>query len=138
MSHFKKALDLLECQRIAYGDMLQLGMEQKSCIANDDVSGLDAAFRGMHHAMVEIELRQAEMPELSEGQRGDRAFLDSRVSVRQIIMRVEEIRKLNERALEMLRDRTKRDLGKLGQGRRATKGYKNVRVRESRFLDSLR
>ena len=134
----KRALDLLEHQRIAYGDMLQLGLEQKSCIENEDLPGLESAFRGMHHGMVEIELRQAEMQDLTDGERGDRALLDSRASVKQIITEVEEIRKLNERALHILLDRTKRDLGRLGQGRRAAKGYTNVRVRESRFLDSLR
>ena len=138
MTELKKALELLECQRIAYGDMAQLGMEQKSCIENEDLSGLESAFQGMHQAMVEIELRQAEMPDLTDGARSDQALLDSKASVTQIIMKVEEIRKLNERALHILLERTKRDLGKLGQGRRAAKGYTNVRVRESRFLDSRR
>jgi hypothetical protein len=138
MGNLKKALELLECQGIAYGDMLRLGMEQKSCVENDDLPGLESAFRGVHRAMVDIELRQAEMPDLSGSERLDRAFRESAASVREMIMRVEEIRKLNERALEMLLDRTKRDLGKLGQGRRAAKGYQNVRVRESRFHDSLR
>ncbi len=138
MAELKRALDLLERQRIAYGDMLQLGLEQKSFIENEDLPGLESAFRGMHHAMVEIELRQAEMPDLKEGERGDRALLDSKASVKQIIIKVEEIRNLNERALYILLDRTKRDLGRLGQGRRAAKGYTNVRVRESRFLDSRR
>ena len=138
MAELKQALDLLERQRIAYGDMLQLGVAQKSCIENEDLSGLESAFQGMHHAMVEIELRQAEMPFLTDAEKDDRALLDSRSSVTQVLMEVEEIRKLNERALHILLERTKRDLGKLGQGRLAARGYTNVRVRESRFLDSLR
>lgn len=118
--------------------MLRLGVEQKSCIENENLTGLEAAFRGMHHAMVEIELRQIEMPDLTDAERGDRGLRDAMASVSQIILEVEEIRKLNERALHVLLDRTRRDLERLGQGRRAARGYTNVRVRESRFLDSTR
>ena len=138
MAELRKALDLLERQRIAYADMLELGMEQKSCIENEDLSGLESAFRGMHDAMVEIELRQAEMPDLTDGEKGGRTLADAKASVSQMIIKVEEIRKLNERALHILLERTKRDLGRLGRGRRAAKGYTNPRVRESRFLDRRR
>lgn len=137
MAGLKKALDLLDRQRGVYGAMLELGREQRVCIENEDLPSLEVAFRGMHEAMVEIQLRQAEMPDLTDGERLDRELAGSRDSVGKVILEIEEVRRLNESALVLLLERTRRELNTLGQGRRATQGYKHAHVGESRFLDSI-
>ena len=135
MAGLKRVLELLYRQRGVYGAMLELARKQKLCIENEDLPGLEAALGGMHEAIVEIQLRQVEMPVLTDGERADRKLAASRASVEKVILEVEELRSLNERALVVLLGRTKQELNTLGQGRRATQVYKHSQVGEARFLD---
>lgn len=125
-------------QKTAYEHMYELGLEQKSCIENEDIAGLEVAFRGLHQAMIDIQLHHAEMPDLSTRENAHPTLQERRGAVRQAILKVEELRQLNARAVQFMLESTRGELNRLGQGRRAAHGYRNAHVRESRFLDSLR
>lgn len=116
-----------------YEAMYQLGLEQRECIAREDLEGLAASFQRTRRLMDRIRLRQEQAPELG-GQEAEAA----RDEVRRLIGRLQELRRENEAAVAALLARTREEVRQFQQGRRALRGYQQSGLSESRFIDRLR
>jgi hypothetical protein len=120
-----------------YRSMYQLGLEQRSCIAGEDLAGLDASFGRMHRVMDRIRLRQTDLDELCSG--GVPAGVaERREALRTIVVELQELRRVNERAVRQLQGRTREELKQVQQGRRAARGYRHSKVEQARFFDGTR
>ncbi|MBI2504126.1 MAG: hypothetical protein HYW07_12955 [Candidatus Latescibacteria bacterium] len=117
-----------------YRAMYQLGLEQRDCIAREDLEGLGNSFRRLRRLMDRIRLRQAGRPAAGnspeeEGQREE---------LRRVIAELQELRRGNEAAVQGLLSRTREELRQFQQGRRSLRGYQTTRPSEARFFDGVR
>ncbi len=114
--------------------MYQLGLEQRDCIAREDLEGLGASFQRTRRLMDRIRLRQEHRPALGttpevEGQRNE---------LRRLVGQLQELRRDNEAAVQQLLARTRDDLRQFQQSRRALRGYQQAGLSEARFIDRVR
>ncbi|MCC7260906.1 MAG: flagellar protein FliT [Candidatus Latescibacteria bacterium] len=123
------------CQDLAdYEVMYQLGLEQRDCIAREDLEGLAASFQRTRQLMDRIRLRQ----EGSPGPGREPGEATQREAVRRLLGRLQELRRDNEAAVQGLLARTREEVRQFQQGRRALRGYQKAGLSEARFIDHVR
>ena len=139
MGEMEKALEILDQHYEDYRAMYRVGLEQRDCIAREDLSGLEVSFERMHRLTDRIRRRQAGMPELGPGGGAAPGELQQRhQNLRHIIGELQEVRQSNERAVKRLLQRTRDELRQFGKGQRAARGYRRTRVQDARFFDGTR
>lgn len=123
------------CQDLAdYEVMYQLGLEQRDCIAREDLEGLAVSFQRTRQLMDRIRLRQ----EGSSGPGREPREATQREEVRRLLGRLQELRRDNEAAIQGLLARTREEVRQFQQGRRALRGYQKTGLSEARFIDHVR
>jgi hypothetical protein len=130
--------DVLDRQYEDYRSMYQMGLEQRSCIAGEDLAGLDASLGRMHPLMDRIRLRQAQCDALFPRGGVPDAVARKREALRLIVVELQELRRVNERAVRRLLERTREELRQVQQGRRAVRGYRQRPSEPARFYDGTR
>jgi hypothetical protein len=117
-----------------YQAMYQLGLEQRDCIAREDLEGLGSACQRQRRLMDRIRLRQEGRP--ASGSSAEE--LRQREELRRLIAQVQELRRGNEEAVQALLGRTREELRQFQQGRRSLRGYRRTGPAEARFVDRVR
>lgn len=138
MERTARVAQVIDRQYEAYKSMYQVGLEQRSCIAGEDLAGLDDSFARLHRLMDRIRLRQAELDELCPGGSFPAELGERRQALRLIVLELQDLRRVNEKALRGLLDRAREDLKQVQQGRRAVRGYGLAQVHQARFFDGTR
>ena len=117
-----------------YQAMYQLGLEQRDCIAREDLDGLGSSFQRLRRLMDRIRLRQEGRP--AAGNTPEE--LHQREELRRVIAELQELRRNNEVAAQGLLSRTREELRQFQQGRRSLRGYQTTGPSEARFIDRVR
>ena len=117
-----------------YRAMYQLGLEQRDCIAREDLEGLGNSCQRLRRLMDRINLRQG-------GPTGDSPSPElerQREELRQIINELQDLRRDNEAAVQHLLEHTRGELRRYQLRRRAVRGYEVNSPAEARFFDGVR
>ena len=120
--------------RADYHAMYQLGLEQRACIAREDLEGLGSSCQRLRRLMDRIRLRQVGRPAVGDGPEE----LRRREELRRLIAEIQELRRDNEAAAQGLLERTREELRQFQQGRRSLRGYQAAKASEARFIDRVR
>ena len=125
---------LLDEERDDYCAMHAAGLEQRACLDRDDMAGVSAALARANTLMGRIRLRRARLPgDLAT--RSEQQLVLRTNAIRDAIVRVEELRRANQRTVERLLVETRGDLHRASRGNKVARGYRETRVDEARFFD---
>lgn len=139
MAFVDEILTHLDAQCGDYQAMYREGLQQRDCLRNDDLPGLNTATQRMRGLMDRVQLRQRELPpDLTKLERSQPAVAERTESMRQLIHAILEVREQSESAAQALLDNTQDELRSFDTGRRATRQYQPTRVNEARFIDGRR
>ncbi|MEE2657341.1 MAG: flagellar export chaperone FlgN [Candidatus Latescibacterota bacterium] len=137
-----KVIEALEAQCADYRTMYQVGVEQRQCILQDDLDGLNMAANRMRLLMDSIRARSAHMPAQLGRHAGDHPEIAERAqALKALISSIQEVRRTSETAIRDLQNQTRAELRRFDQGRRAWRGYGKAstgRGEEARFFDDKR
>lgn len=131
----ENTLEIMDQQYADYQAMLALGLEQRTCIQKGDLAGLEPSFVRMHGLMKRIRLRQLGLQGFDPGHPEMASRCDK---LRDIVLEIQDLRKDNQNSIQRLMEKTRQELRKLDNGRRATRGYQSARVVQARLFDGTR
>ncbi len=133
-------LQLLDQQYDDYKAMYSASLSQRSCIAREDVDGLQACFHRMRAIMDRIRLRQAALPGPAlAASAASEEVVERTEAIRHLIGDLQAVREGNEASVRRLMERTRGELEQFQRGRRATRGYATQKpVEKARFYDLRR
>ena len=118
-----------------YRAMYQVGLEQRDCIAREDLEGLSVSIQRLRRLMDRINLRQAGRPAAGSPSPEEER---QREELRRLLGELQELRRDNEAAVQQLLARTREEMRQYQQRRRAIRGYRVNAPEEARFFDGVR
>ena len=132
-------LELLDQQYRDYTTLYRVNAQQRTHIAEEDVSGLQSTVHEIRNVMERIRLRQKEIPSpFSRSDTADPEVTRRNQAIGELIRNLQVIGKENEGSVRRLIARSRVELRQFQQGRQAVKGYRSPQVVEARFYDDKR
>ena len=135
MENSARTLEIIERQYADYQSMLALGMEQRRCIAREDLAGVEASLASSHRLIeqlrrypLKIDAVEREVPQIAA--RG--------AALSTLVLEVEALRRQNQVALQQLLERIRKEIRQLDRGKLAAAGYKTVAPNQARLFDGVR
>lgn len=130
-----EALQLLDQQCRAYGDMFEVGKKQRTSIEEQDYEALEQAFSEMHRLMDEVRLRQQQLPELDASEQAVQMRIER---MREWLQQLQEQRAATQALAEEMLRLNREEFRQIGRGRRAARGYKAAHATDARLYDGTR
>jgi len=139
MEKINQAIQAFEESYTDYMGIYQAGMEQEQHIVNEDMEPFEQAAGVVQSYMDRIRLRQQRLPGMDLTDFHNHPALEKcRQQLVHIINKIELQRQSNESMLQSALERTRSEMKKLQQSRRAARGYRKQKGQSGRFVDGLR